>query len=166
MNDQGNIPKENPNTAERNRFEFTPKPERYSDKTDYLKALSLQLTPDVWGAIVARAVHDATFGKSTDRAKARDWFAKFMLPDRAGTQLFAESRPVHDFLSEIYDLFHKFARNTKDIEEGLATTLGSLTAEERAMLRKVLTQADSDEVRKFWDEPKEEGGKENGDSKP
>src|SRR5579872_2391471 len=107
MNDQENTPKENSNAGENNRFTYTPKPERYSDKADYLKALSLQLTPDVWSAIVARAVHDATFGKSTDRAKARDWFAKFMLPDRSGTQLFVETDPVHDFLSEVYNHFHK-----------------------------------------------------------
>jgi hypothetical protein len=165
MNDYGNPPKEEKNAGQGNRFTFTPKQEHYSDKTEYLKALSLQLTPDAWSAIVARAIHDATFGKGSDRAKAREWFAKFLLPDRMGTELFKVSQPVHDFLSEVYQLFHSYARNTKDIESGLATTLGALRPEERATLRKVLIEADSEEVRKFWDDPKEEKGQEEGASK-
>jgi|GEM_PF-3653566 len=164
MNDRENTPKGDTTAGENNRFTFTSRPERYSDKSDYLKALSLHLTPDAWSAIVARAVHDATFGKSTDRAKAREWFAKLILPDRSGTQLFPESQPVHGFLSEVYDLFHRYARNTKDIEDGLATTLGTLTAEERATLRKVLAEADSEEVQKFWN-PKEDNDTGTGTSK-
>jgi hypothetical protein len=147
MNDQDN------NDQQGNRFAFTPKPGLYSEKTEYLRALTMQLTPDTWAAIVARAIHDATFGKSGERAKAREWLAKLLLPERTGTALFPVDQPIHNFLSTIYDIFHRYARNSQDIEEGLAKTIGGLTTEERATLRKVLADAESEEVRKIWADP-------------
>ncbi len=47
-----------------------------------MQAMSQQLTPELWSAIVARAIHDATFGKSADRTKAREWLGRYVLPQK------------------------------------------------------------------------------------
>jgi hypothetical protein len=50
-----------------------------NSKQEYMQAMSQQLTPERWSAIVARAIHDATFGKSADRTKAREWLGRYVL---------------------------------------------------------------------------------------
>jgi hypothetical protein len=138
-----------------NRFAFKVGRAPYADKAEYLRAISEQLTPDVWAAIVARAIHDATLGRKQERAKAREWFAKYILPIKTEIALSTDVRNPYDFLTEMYKIFETSARNPKDLEERLAYTLGLLKPEERATLRSVLIQADSDQVKQYWDEVQE-----------
>ena len=136
----------------RNRFAMRTSRSPYEDRAAYLKAMSQQLTPDIWDMIVMRAVQDATLGNRQDRAKAREWFAKYILPYKMEIELHKETHGDYSFLSEIYYLFKKGARSDKDIVEALSISFGALSPEERATLRDALAGAESEEVRKVWDD--------------
>jgi hypothetical protein len=132
---------------------FKPRPLQSGTKQqDYFKSANGQVTPEAWDAIVARAVHDAVIGKLQQRAKAREWLAKHVLPIQAIKGAEGESRKEYDLLVRIYRLFEKKGANAHEMENALAVTLGALLPEERAMLRAVLDVADSDEVKEVWDE--------------
>lgn len=139
-------------TVQPNRFTIPTGRIPYADKTEYLRALGDQLTPDIWDAILTRAIHDATLGKLHERIKARDWLAKYILPIKAEIQLRVFDRTDLNFLAQLFDIFHKGSKTTEDVEQALALTLAELTPEERAALRAALEVADSPEVKKFWDE--------------
>jgi len=138
----------------------------YSDKSEYLRAMSDYLTPDIWDAIVARAIHDATMGRSSDRTKAREWLSRHLLPVTTEIELRKVSRTDYNFLSEMYDVFQAGAETTEDIEKALAITIGVLSPEERATLRACLLAADSEEIQKFWDNARTEAEKPRDASRP
>lgn len=131
---------------------FSPRPPRagYSNKSEYLKALSTQISPDVWDLIVARAVQDATLGKPQQRAKAREWLARHVLPVKTDTELQAEPRADYDLLVRVYRIFEQRAANDDDVVNALAATFGTLSPEERKTLRSAIQLADSEEIQSFW----------------
>jgi hypothetical protein len=124
----------------------------YTDKSEYLQALGDQLTPDIWDAIIGRAIHDAALGSRIERVKAREWLAKYVLPIKAEIELRKVPRMDHDWFSQIYEVFRHGAKTPADVERAIAITLGDLTPEERATMRAALQVADSDEMRMFWDD--------------
>src|ERR1700733_8911011 len=99
MTNEKQDPRNLDGTEQENRFAFKVGRAPYSDKSEYLRAMSEQLTPDVWAAIVARAIHDATVGRKQERAKAREWFAKYILPFKAEVALVKEKGTAYDFLT-------------------------------------------------------------------
>jgi hypothetical protein len=127
----------------------------YSNKTEYLKALSAHITPEVWDLIVARAIQDATLGKPQQRAKARDWLAKHVLPLKTEGDLQREPRADYDLLVRVYRLFEKGIDNEADVVSALAATFGSLLPRERAILRSAILAADSEEIQGFWVDARE-----------
>jgi len=137
--------------APRNRFTIQTGREPYTERSQYLKVMSRQLTPDIWETIVMRAIHDAAFGRSQDRARAREWFAKYILPYKLEIELQKkEPRADYDYLTQLYGILTRHAKNSEDLEEALATAFGALSPEERAFLRSALTMAESPETTKFW----------------
>ena len=104
---------------------------------------------------MARAVHDAVAGKSHQRAKAREWLAKHVLPIKTLGEISTEPRREYDLLVRIYRIFEKGATNPEEVESALAMTFGALLPEERATLRAVLQLADSDEIKQLWDETRQ-----------
>lgn len=143
------------NTPQRNRFRPRTPRAGYSNKSEYLKALSTQISPDVWDLIVARAVQDATIGKPQQRAKAREWLAKHILPFKTETDLHGEARSDYDLLVRIYRIFEKGAKNDSEIVSALAATFGTLLPEERAILRSAILAANSEEIQGFWESAKD-----------
>ncbi len=137
-----------------------PKPPTYGSKGEYLKAMGEQLTPDLWAAIVARAIHDATFGKNSVRTSAREWLGKHVLPYRPEVELLQPEQSRFNSMGEVMvEMFniltslqyrHFGANDKKDAAlKGLAITIGKMEPEERSMLRDAVTQSESVEVQEW-----------------
>ncbi len=73
------------------------------NKTEYLTALSDELTPEVWRKIVHVAVQDATEGTGRERASAREWFGKYVLPQKLELNVTGLSNHSGNAVADIND---------------------------------------------------------------
>jgi hypothetical protein len=135
----------------------------YTSTAQFVRAIGEHLTPDIWDAIVVRAVQDAMLGRNADRTKAREFLAKHLLGER--TKLSIET-PDHSMssvgalLTEMFELLQDgFMEKTKTEQDArevtrdaLAIVLARLKPDERQLLREALTESETPEAQTWLDE--------------
>ncbi len=142
----------------------------YTSTIQFVRAIGEHLTPDIWDAIVLRAVQDATLGRSADRTKAREFLAKYLLEEKKKLSFETpDDMPssMGALLTEMFELLRDtFVGKTKTdnqareaTREALAIILARLEPDERQLLRESLVESETPEAQTWLDQMSHERDK-------